>query len=104
METRKDRMAYPYTPQVDDYVKWTRHSGYVDEGWVYFVDEAYITIETAVRDKPNCEYTREEKHKKIHTLVLCHPQFWHQLQYIKNRRPDEPSRNQTSDTYKNVSF
>ena len=94
METRKDRMAHPYIPQVDDYVIWRRSGGRSDKGWVYFVDEEYITIETAVKDKPNCEYTREEKHKKIHTLVLCFPQFYHQLQYIKNRRPDEPIRHQ----------
>ncbi len=94
METRKDRMAHPYTPQVDDYVIWRRSGGRIDKGWVYFVDEEYITIETAVKDKPNCEYTREEKHKKIHTLVLCFPQFYHQLEYIKNRRPDEPIRHQ----------
>jgi len=91
METRKDRMAHPYTPQIDDYVVWRKTGGMVVEGWVYFVDEEYITIETGVKDKPHCEYTREEKHKKIHILVLCHPRFYHQLEYIKNRRPDEPT-------------
>ena len=40
------------------------------KGWVYFVDSAYITIETGVKPKPNCEYTREEKHKYIHTLIM----------------------------------
>ena len=39
METRKDRMAHPYTPKVDDYVKWNRSTGQVDEGWIYFVDD-----------------------------------------------------------------
>ena len=34
METRKDRMAHPYTPKVDDYVKWNRSTGQVDEGWI----------------------------------------------------------------------
>ena len=94
METRKDRMDHPYTPQIDDYVIWTRSNGRVDKGWVYFVDEEYITIETGVKDKPNCEYTREEKHKKVHILVVCQPKFYYQLQYIKNRRPDEPTRHQ----------
>ena len=94
METRKDRMAHPYTPQVDDYVIWRRSGGMIDKGWVYFVDEEYITIEVGVKDKPLCEYTREERHKKIHTLVVCPPQYWHQLQYIKNRRPNEPIRHQ----------
>ena len=64
METRKDRMAHPYTPQVDDYVVWRRSSGMKDEGWVYFVDDDYITIETGIKDKPHCEYSKEQKHKK----------------------------------------
>jgi len=89
METRKDRMAHPYTPQVDDYVIWTRTGGTITEGWVYFVDSEYITIETGVKDKPNCEYTRYEKHKKIHILVVCHPCFYSQLEYVKNRRGDD---------------
>ena len=38
-----------YTPQVDDYVKWTDSLGRVTEGWVYFVDSAYITIEVGVK-------------------------------------------------------
>ena len=59
--------AFMDDPQVDDYVRW----GNI-EGWVYFKDSNhYITIEIGVRPKPNCEYTREEKHKYIHTLVCC---------------------------------
>ena len=92
METRKDRMAHPYTPQVDDYVVWRRSSGMKDEGWVYFVDDDYITIETGTKDKPYCEYSKEQKHKKIHTLVVCHTWYWNQLEYIKNRRPNETRR------------
>lgn len=80
-----------YIPQVDDYVRWTNSLGNVHEGWVYFYDPCYITIETGVRDKPNCEYTKTEKHKKIHTLLLCHPHQWHELEYIKNRRDEETS-------------
>ena len=34
-----------YNPAVDDYVKWNNI-----EGWVYFADSAYITIEISVRD------------------------------------------------------
>ena len=92
METRKDRMAHPYTPQIDDYVVWNRSSGRKDEGWVYFVDDDYITIETGIKDKPHCEYSKEQKHKKIHTLVVCHTWYWNQLEYIKNRRPNETRR------------
>ena len=75
-----------YKPQVDDYVRWTRSTGFVDEGWIYFVDEVYITIEVGVKDKPNCEYSSNDKHKKIHTLVVCHTCYWKELEYVGNRR------------------
>ena len=78
-----------YIPQVDDYVKWTDSLGRVTEGWVYFVDSAYITIEIGVKDKPYCQYAKEEKHKKIHCLVLCCPENWNQLEYVTNRRDEE---------------
>ena len=76
----------PYTPQIDDYVIWERSTGHIDKGWVYFVHNDYITIETGVKDKPNCEYTREEKHKYIHTLLLCYPHQWKDLTYVKSRK------------------
>ena len=75
-----------YSPRVDDYVRWVDSLGRVTEGWVYFYSEHYITIEVSVKDKPKCEYTKNEKHKKIHCLVVCYPQYWEELQYIKNRR------------------
>ena len=70
-----------YIPQVDDYVIWKDH-----EGWVYFFDDLYITIELGVKPKPNCEYTREEKHKYIHTLLLCYRQYWGDLEYKYTRK------------------
>jgi hypothetical protein len=75
-----------YVPKIDDYVRWERTTGHIDEGWVYFVDHEYITIETGVKDKPECQYTVNEKHKKIHILVVCHNCFWGDLKYVKNRR------------------
>ena len=75
-----------YLPRVDDYVRWVDSLGRVTEGWVYFYSEYYITIEVSVKDKPKCEYTKNEKHKKVHCLVVCYPQYWEELQYIKNRR------------------
>tara|TARA_B100000927_G_C16164143_1_gene348643 strand:- start:204 stop:488 length:285 start_codon:yes stop_codon:yes gene_type:complete len=75
-----------YIPQVDDYVRWTRKNGSVDEGWVYFKCDETISIEVGVRDKPRCQYTKEEKHKKIHILVCCPSFLWDQLEYVKNRR------------------
>ena len=74
-----------YTPRIDDYVRWN-HNGHVDEGWVYFKCDECISIEVRVKDKPKCEYTREEKHKKIHVLVVCQNWYWNELEYVKNRR------------------
>ena len=92
-----------YEPEVDDYVIWNRPNGDIEEGWVYFkgdpVDNEkrikdkwnpvsrYITIETNVRDKPDCFYTSGKPmlHKKIHTLLLCNEQCWHELVYVKHR-------------------
>ena len=79
-----------YSPQVDDYVRWN-HNGNVDEGWVYFKGDEYLTIEVSVKDKPKCEYTKEEKHKKVHCLVVCHHWYWNELEYVKNRRPPDIS-------------
>ena len=75
-----------YIPQVDDYVRWTRKNGSVDEGRVYFKCDESISIEVGVKDKPYCQYTKEEKHKKIHILVCCPNFLWDQLEYVKNRR------------------
>ena len=74
-----------YNPQVDDYVIWNKN-GLVHKGWVYFVDDLYITIETGVKPKPNCEYTKNERHKYIHTLLLCYPTQWNQLEYVHTRK------------------
>ena len=35
-----------YIPQVDDYVRWKNH-----EGWVYFKCDQSISIEIGVKDK-----------------------------------------------------
>ena len=96
-----------YEPEVDDYVILNRPNGDIEEGWVYFkgdpVDNEkrikdgwnsvsrYITIETNVRDKPDCFYTSGKPmlHKKIHTLLLCNEQCWHELEYVKHRRTRE---------------
>ena len=51
-----------YVPIVDDYVKWRNV-----EGWVYYVGEEYITIEIAVKDKPDNHVTF---HRKIHCNVV----------------------------------
>jgi len=77
-----------YIPRLNDYVKWTDSLGNILEGWVYFYDEEYISIEIGVKDKPPCQYSKEHRHKKIHILVVCYNQFWHQLEYIKSRESE----------------
>ena len=71
-----------YTPKVNDYVIWTDSLGRVTEGWVYFADSSYITIEIAVKDKPD---VLVKFHKKTHCCVLCFPHQWHELKHIKTR-------------------
>lgn len=71
-----------YKPAVNDYVKWG-----TDQGWVYYVDSMgeYFTIEVGVKDKPDCEYTKNHKHKKVHCCLIC-PQFrWDEVEYIGKR-------------------
>ena len=71
-------MKMEYIPEVDDYVKWNGI-----EGWVYFKCEHYITIEFAVKDKPD---NHASFHKKVHCCILCFPERWNELEYVKNRR------------------
>jgi len=96
-----------YDPQVDDYVIWNRPNGDIDEGWIYFKGDKipkkrgfnespqYLTIEVAVRNKPECMYSSGQpmRHKKIHTLLLCYAQHWNELEYVKNRRDVEKKDN-----------
>ena len=67
-----------YQPQVDDYVIWKNL-----EGWVYFKCDEYITIEISVKDKVD---DLVPQHKKVHCCVLCFPENWNELEYVKNRR------------------
>lgn len=78
-----------YVPQLDDYVKWKQSYGSVLEGWVYFASEYYITIEIGVKDKCEENIKHCPIHKKTHCCVLCFPENWHELEYVKNRRGDE---------------
>ena len=85
METRKDRMNNQYSPQLHDYVRY-RAGKLTHEGWVYYKGDEHITIELGVKDKPRCEYTREEKHKKIHVLLVCPVWDWDKLEYVTSRK------------------
>jgi hypothetical protein len=71
-----------YEPKVDDYVIWTKGV----EGWIYFKDTLYITIEVSVRPK-NCEnYQACNLHRNERVLVLCYRNQWKELNYVKSRK------------------
>ena len=83
-------MPEPYIPKVNDYVIWDKGEYGKEEGWVYFFSEEYITIETGIRPKPPDQYSANDRHKYIHTLLLCHAPFWKDLQYVKSRESKHP--------------
>ena len=70
-----------YEPQVNDYVKWKKGV----EGWVYFKDEEYITIEYNVRPKDDVNIECCPIHKNNRLLVVCYKQCWNELEYITSR-------------------
>lgn len=74
-----------YEPKVNDYVVW-HTTPHPVEGWVYFVDSAYITIEIGTSDKDEENIYHCPIHRKTHCLILCYPENWNQLEYIKSRR------------------
>ena len=71
-----------YQPRINDYVTWTKDV----EGWVYFVDKEYITIETDVWEKSKESYEHSPIHKNHRVLVLCYSYQWNELIYIKSRK------------------
>ena len=71
-----------YIPQVNDYVLWTKGV----EGWIYFIDKDYLTIEVSVRPKNHENYRACHIHANERLLVLCYKEQWHELQYIKSRQ------------------
>ena len=94
-------MFEEYEPEVNDYVIWERtiHGRVeIDKGWVYFKGDKttpkkgfsdnprYITIETGIKPKHKCKYTKDEQHKYIHTLLLCYESDWKDLKFVKKRK------------------
>jgi len=71
-----------YKPKVNDYVKWTKGV----EGWVYFEDKEYITIEVAVRPKDDINYQCCSLHRNERVLVICYKEQWNELEYVKTRQ------------------
>ena len=70
-----------YQPQVNDYVVWTKDV----EGWVYFTDKEYITIEIGVKPKNEENYEACSIHRNDRLMVLCYNNQWKELTYIKSR-------------------
>ena len=71
-----------YKPQVNDYVEWTKGV----EGWVYFRDDQYITIEYIVRPKDKENYHACPIHANERLLVVCYKEDWKHLKYVKSRK------------------
>jgi hypothetical protein len=71
-----------YEPQINDYVKWNKGV----EGWVYFKDKNYITIEASVRLKDDENYEACSLHRNERLLVICYKNQWKQLEYVKTRK------------------
>ena len=80
-----------YIPQVNDYVLWTNGV----EGWVYFKDKEYITIEQSVRPKDEINYQCCSLHRNERVLVVCYPEQWKELTYVRSRdsRYEEEEKN-----------
>lgn len=70
-----------YEPEVNDYVKFKDHI----EGWVYFKDSEYITIEVFVRKKNLENYQHCSIHENERLLVICFRNEWKELKFIKKR-------------------
>ena len=73
-----------HSPRLDDYVKWNRSTGSIDEGWVYFVSDEYISIEVLAKCKTDENVKDCPLHRKIHVLVVCQNWYWDELEYVSN--------------------
>ena len=69
-------MTTNYKPRLNDYVKWKNL-----EGWIYYVDKEYVTIETSVTPKPEEDLDKGTPHRNNRCLVLCYPEQYSQLEY-----------------------
>lgn len=74
-----------YTPEVNDYVRWNKGKFSV-EGWVYFKDSAYLTIETQIKPKHPEDLPNGTHHQNERTLVVCYPESWKDLTYVRSRQ------------------
>ena len=75
-----------YEPKVNDYVLWKQNVGVDIEGWIYFKDNDYLTIEINVKPKHEEDLVHSGFHRNERTLILCYRQSWKDLKYIKSRK------------------
>lgn len=71
-----------YVPKINDYVTWTKGV----EGWIYFIDKEYITIEVSVTPKDEVNYRAAPIHTNNRLLVLCYNNQWKELMYVRSRQ------------------
>jgi hypothetical protein len=71
-----------YEPQVNDYVIWKPHI----KGWVYYKHTDYITIESRIHPKDDVNLLDAPFHANNRLLVICYPNQWNELTYIKSRK------------------
>ena len=79
-----------YKPRLDDYVKWNRSSGSIDEGWVYFVSDEYISIEVLAKCKtgqegtawPDCTYIQQPAIMIIYFLSQTGNRRWQSFEFM----------------------
>ena len=73
-----------YTPVVDDYVKWKDmlKDGCITKG----MNTSRLRLVSRINQSVSTP--KNEKHKKVHCLVVCQTWFWDELEYVKNRRED----------------
>lgn len=76
-----DYLTVNYFPRVNDYVVWVKGV----EGWVYFADPEYITIEVLVKPKDPANLRASPIHANNRLLVLCYNNQWHELRYVRSR-------------------
>jgi len=69
-----------YVPEVDHYVRY-KHL----EGWIYFIDREYLTLEIMVRKKSEESFNDAMFHRNERCLVIVYPEDWKNLEYVKKR-------------------
>lgn len=71
-----------YVPKVNDYVRWKNDI----QGWIYFKDSEYLTIEVLVKPKDEFNYRASSIHANNRLLVLCYSNQWNELKYVRTRQ------------------